>query len=386
MTYLVNAADRATFKRCRRQWDFTASTRRRLQPRTDRVGDLDRAVRDALAVYYFPGMWDWDSAIVLPLVVQALDKSLARQRAAATGEKPLPAQDATEWSALVERAHLLLARYFAWAPTVDHFSPIRVETDFDAIVPDPIDPERGLLAADGADIRYTGRIDLLAIDEHDRYWIVRHRVTAGSLPPVEQLLLDEEAVVACWAWERFYDGMEVAGTIFTELGTAADSPLGPGPSPRALSDHPRGGIPQNEASGGGREVSSLRRMYVKGRPTETVERIRRIDGDGFRRTIIRRGPAEVRAAGQRLAQEALDMVGANVRTYPNPAPEHCSVCAFVAPCVATDDEGADVESILTNGYRERPAGELEMGRLGGSPYGVGRGWMLGRGGRGPSAD
>ncbi len=56
MAYLVSPADRAAFKRCRRQWDFTAAVRRRLQPLRATGFDLDRAVRDALAVYYFPGM------------------------------------------------------------------------------------------------------------------------------------------------------------------------------------------------------------------------------------------------------------------------------------------------------------------------------------------
>ena len=379
MAHLINAADRAAFKRCRRQWDFSASGRRGLHPVQAATFDLDRAVRDALAVYYFPGMWDWDSAIVLPLVVQALDDSLTRQRATAAGQASPSNDDDASWRVLTERGHLLLDRYFAWAPTVDRFSPVRVETDFDAIVPDPADPDYGLLAPDGEEFRYAGRIDLLAIDEHDRYWVVRHVVTEDRLPPTEQLLLDEESAATCWAWGRFYDGMDVAGTIYNELAsTASGAAIGPAPTP--LADHPRGGIPQNEASGGGRSVSSLRRMYVKGRSDETTERVRQSEGDGFRRTVIRRGPAEVRAAGIRLAQEAFDMIGADVRTYPSPAPEHCSSCAYVTPCLAID-EGADVESILAASYRQRPAAEIEMGRLGGTPYGVGRGWVLGSKGK-----
>lgn len=384
MAHLISAADRAAFKRCRRQWDFTATTRRRLHPLQATTLDLDRAVRDALAVYYFPGMWDWDSAIVLPLVVQGLDKSLTHQRAALTSRNPPSDSDDVEWRALLDRGHVLLDRYFAWAPTVDRFSPIRVETDFDAIVPAPADPDEGLVAPDGGEIRYAGRIDLLAIDEHDRYWVVRHRVIDGRLPPTEQLLLDEESVAACWAWERFYDGMEVAGTIYNELtASASGASTGPSTAPRSVADHPRGGIPQNEPSGGGRSVSSLRRMYVKGRSAEIAERIRQTEGAGFRRTVIRRDPAEVRAAGVRLAEEALDMAAADLRTYPSPAPEHCSPCAFVAPCLAIED-GGDVESILAAAYRKRPVVEVEIGRLGGSPYGVGRGWMVGRGGNDPT--
>ena len=372
VTYLVSAADRAAFKRCRRQWDFTATTRRHLHPLADANYDLDRAIRDALAVYYFPGMWDWDSTIVLPLVIQALDDALTGQRNAIAGAQP-PGEDAV-WQATVERGHSLLKRYLAWAPSVDHFSPVRVETDFDAIVPDPADPECGLFGPDGGEFRYTGRIDLLAMDDHDRYWVVRHRVI-DDLPPTEHLLLDEESVAACWAWERFYDGMEVAGTIYNELSLASS---GADPSaPPTLADHPRGGIPQNEPSGGGRGVSSTRRMYVKGRADETTERLRQSDGDGFRRTVIRRNPAEVQAVGVRLGQEALDMIGAEVRTYPSPAPEHCSTCAFISPCLAIE-EGADVEPILAAHYREQPAVKVEMGRLAGPPMAWAAAGGLGR--------
>lgn len=374
MEYLVSSSDRAAFKRCRRQWDFTAATRRSLRPVRAPAPDLDRAMRDALAVYYFPGMWDWDSAIVLPLVAKGLDNAVARQRAEHDGAVPSSA-DETVWEALREQGRALLDRYVDWAPTVDRFSPIRVATDFDALVADPAEPECGLVGPHGPAIHYIGRIDLLAIDEHDRYWIVRHRVSDRPFPRTEQLLLDEEEVAACWAWERFYEGMEVAGTIYNELSTSdprAGSPRRP--VPRPLVDHPRGGIPQNEPSGGGRGVSSLRRTYVKGREEESVDRVRQTQGDGFRRTIIRRSRREVGEAGGRIADEAIDMVREDIRPYPNPVAEHCAECAFVTPCL-TANEGCDVESILSQHYRRRPATELEVGRLGGSPSGVGRGWV-----------
>ncbi len=372
MVYLITPADRAAFKRCRRQWDFGASARRRLRPVHSSAPDLARALRDALAVYYFPGMWDWDSAIVLPLVSKGLDKALAQQQTEQAAEAAAPVGPAA-WEEVHDQAHALLKRYLGWAPQVDQFSPIRVATDFDALVTDPDDPERGLTTPGGEAIHYAGRIDLLVIDEHDRYWVMRHLVTSGPFPPTEQLLLEEEQVSACWGWSRFYDGMEVAGTIYNELMTAVDVATPDALAP-PLADHPRGGIPQNEPSGGGRGVSSLRRMYVKGREEESYERVRQTEGPGFRRTIIRRGRDEVNDAGRRIAEEALEMVRAGVNTYPNPGPEHCPACAFVAPCLALN-RGRDAEPLLAEGYRQRPVVELEVGRLGGTPHGVGRGWV-----------
>ncbi|WP_405161027.1 hypothetical protein OG203_32310 [Nocardia sp. NBC_01499] len=325
-------------------------------------------MRDALAVYYFPGMWDWDANIVLPLVIKALDDSLGRQRETIGGDKP-------DWQATLDRAHLLLERYFAWAPTVDRFSPIRVETDFDAIVPDPADPERGLIGPSGGGIHYTGRIDLLAIDEYDRYWVVRHRVTDEPFPATEQLVLEEDSLMACWAWGRFYDGMQVAGTIYNELSTQGGERK-PVPSERR-----RGGIPQHEPSGGGRGVSSPRRIYVKGRPAETTDRIGQSEGDGLRRTAIRRTPAEIHAAGAQLVEEMSDMFRSDIHLYPNPTPANCSACAFTAPCLAVHED-REVEPILDAEYRRRPAVEIDRGRLGGTPFGVGRGWVPGSGQQG----
>ena len=88
----------------------------------ERRSSLDRAVRDALAIYYYPGMWDWDRAVRLPLVMQKLER--ADPRVQATGRA-------------------LLDRYVAWAPPVDRFAPVMVAADFDVAVPEPGKPSSG---------------------------------------------------------------------------------------------------------------------------------------------------------------------------------------------------------------------------------------------------
>jgi hypothetical protein len=159
-------------------------------------------VRDALAVYYLPGMWDWQRSVVLPLVLQGLARSMGGP---AGGGGDLAAGEA------------LLGRYFEWAPR------------FEVNLPDPAGGDRELVLPDGRPIRYQGRVDLLAGDEHDRYWVVAHRLV-DRFATADELLLDEELVAACWALERFYPGMRIAGTIHNEL-RRANLPVGPG-SPR----------------------------------------------------------------------------------------------------------------------------------------------------------
>ena len=162
MAYRFTPADRGAFKRCRRQWDFGARERQGYEPALPPPGpDLELAVRDALAVYYFPGMWDWQRSVVLPLVLQGLARSLGGQPAAGGG---------------LVAGQALLGRYFEWAPGVDRFSPIQVECRFEVNLPDPAGGGRELVLPDGRPIRYQGRVDLLAGDEHDRYWVVAHRL------------------------------------------------------------------------------------------------------------------------------------------------------------------------------------------------------------------
>ena len=47
-------------------------------------------------------------------------------------------------------------------------------------------------------------------------------MTGGT---VEELVFDEEATAACWAWEQDYIGMEIAGTIHNEI--RIDGPMEP---------------------------------------------------------------------------------------------------------------------------------------------------------------
>jgi hypothetical protein len=355
MAYRFTPADRAAFKRCRRQWDFGARERQNLEPVEAAVGpDLDQAVRDALAVYYFPGMWDWQRSVVLPLVLQGFARSAGGA---------VPAESATE---------AMLRRYFDWAPGVDRFAPIQVECAFEVNLPAPAGGGRELVLDDGRPIRYQGRVDLLAGDEHDRYWVVAHRVV-DRFGAADDLLLDEELVAACWAMERFYPGMRIAGTVHNELLRPAgrDRPpprAAPRRSRRRLRRHQRG-LPQHEASGGGRSLPYARRGRGP-RPPDPAEVSSEGDGE-FRRTRILRDPAELAAMGARLAAEALDMVDPGLRLYPNPAPEHCGSCQFVAPCLAT--ERGDTRAVLGAAYRDRGPERVEPGRLGSATWGMGRG-------------
>ena len=385
MAVLITAADRASFRRCRRQWDFGARTRQDLEPLDRPRGpDLDRAVRDALAVYYFPGMWDWDRGVRLPLVGQELERALTRQRQGCGDEA-----GSAVWQEALEAGRALLDRYTEWAATADRFSPVLVETDFEVNVLDPVRPEAGLVAAAGETIRYTGRIDLLAVDAHDAYWIVRHRVVDGDWTPTGQLVADEEALAACWAWEQFYLGMAITGTVYNELRLAPSEPrrragwsfrglrsrAATGQSFRGLRSRAatrRPAVRQHEPSGGGRSIPQHRRMYAQARAPRRVAPIEQRTEDGFRRTWLRRTPADITEAGRRLGADVAEMTREDVEVYPVPSAANCVPCPYFEPCRALQ-AGRDAQPILLARYRTRPAVAPQEGRLGGRAWGLGRG-------------
>lgn len=346
MVYRLHTSDRTAFKRCRRQWDFGSGNRQNLELAVHPGSvDLNKALRDALAVYYFPGMWEWDRAIVQPLVHQALDRSLRGQAEGAPDDEGLHES--------LDRGHALLDAYAAWAPTVDHFTPIRVESDFEVNVPDPARPGVNLLTSDGDEVRFCGRVDLLVIDSEDAYWVVQHRLVTAGWADHNDLQLDEQTIVWAWAWPQFYLGMQISGTVYNEIHADAGKLGARVPPPQ------------------GRLQAGHRRMYARS-GTVSGERLHAEGTDSFRRTRIRRGEAELVAAGANLAAEVTAATSPDLQIYPSPTPEVCSRCSYRPPCLILN-QGQDPSAELAQSYRPRPAEPVQEGRLGGVTWSMNRG-------------
>ncbi|HSV64925.1 MAG TPA: hypothetical protein VLJ59_03320 [Mycobacteriales bacterium] len=371
MDYLIQPADRASFLRCRRAWDFGARARQNLEPADGQPAGwrptavVDRALHDALAIYYFPGMWDWPAAIVLPRVRHAYERSVRDQLRA------LPPDRAAECGDAVAHGRGALEAYFEWAPTVDRLAPIRVATDVDVHIPDPTDADRDLATADGWAIRFLERIDLLLIDEDNVYWVLDHRIAWDGWADVDELILEERCLSWCWAWELYYPGMYIAGTIYNELRPdlvePATQPVPGEPVPVEFHSQPVTRSP----------VTQHRRTYE--RPTGQVRaeggpEVVQTPGEAFRRTRIRRSAAELRSFGVRMAAVAAEMADPSLPVYPNPSPRVCAACAFRPPCIAMN-VGDDLAAVLAGSYRERQPEQVEEGRLGGSSWSMGRGAM-----------
>lgn len=349
MEYRITQDDRSRFKRCRRQWDFASPHRRDLEP-VSVVDAVPAALNDALAVYYYPGTWDWPPELKQSLVHKAAKRTL--DDAGATDRLPT--------------ATALLDTYDACARAVDDFAPVKINYEVQALVPDPRDPDRGLVTADGSAVIYTCRIDLLAIDAADEYWVVRHQMVE-DWQELDALIRDEAAVAGCWAWEREYLGMEIVGTIHNEVRITG--PLD-GPATDRTTKGAANRVRQNEPSGGGRAIPQHERTLARVTRTDETNRVRQCTAGLLRRTHIRRSRAEIGVVGMQIGAEAIDMTS-DPAIYPTFA-RHCQTCEFSGPCLA-QTEGTDPEPLLAQRFRRHPTEDPSKPRLGQATWGFGRG-------------
>lgn len=201
--YVIRSSERELFKRCRRAWDLGSRERKNYQPISpSSVFDFERAIHDALAVYYFPGMWEWNREIVLPLALEGFFKSMHRQRDRYLKEREMTALQESDWDDHLKLGRDLLERYFKWAPTIDRFSTIQVETEFEANIPDHRNPDQDLTVPGDVPghmmpVHYRGRIDLLILDKNNSYWLVDHRVVEDTWEELDRLILDERNISFC---------------------------------------------------------------------------------------------------------------------------------------------------------------------------------------------
>ena len=365
LPYVLPAGDRDAFLSCRRAWDLSARERGNLEPRRPAARTGTDALLAALAVYYFPGMWDWQPQLVLRLVRTAFLDALPERHG---------------W----DDGLALLEAYFHWAPDIDDMAPVTVTTELDVRVPDPAEPDRDIAAPGLRGVHYRDRPHLVAIDAANRYWLVEHRFVRGPWRSVELLRLEERCLSWCWAFEQAYPGVRVEGTVFNELRTDAEPPVVAPAQPAR-----RGGLPQSghgyvrpwSAGPESGEPASLAEPGAPGAargsagpggpegPRGPEPEV--VEGALFRRVRLPRARAELASFGARLAAQVTALVSPEVVCYPTPAPGRCARCAFRAPCLAMN-AGADTAALLAADYRPRNHDPVP-GQLGGGTWSTGRG-------------
>lgn len=372
MPYTINSSDRESFQSCRRAWDLGSGLRQNYEPvAATQAFDFDQAMHYALAVYYFPAMWDWNRSIVRPLALQGFVRSMREQREDYAARHEFTPEQDEEWNGYLELGKSMLEDYFEWASAVDDFDTMRVETDMAVNIPDPWSPGNEMVTPAGEPIRFGARIELLVVDQEDQFWLVDHRLAGRDWADTEQLLLDEELVAQCWACELHYLKVAIAGTVYNEL--SAHTLLRPSGEAQGTWANGHGGSVDSEPARAPRDPqrwseltppSQQRGGSTNGEGGEQGRLVYQEGNEFFRRTWIRRGRTELDNAGRHMALLARDMTDPELLVYPSPSQQHCPRCNYRELCIGMN-EGSDVDGIVRASYRKRPAGEYRRARIGG---------------------
>ena len=367
-TFILRQREMDAFLACRTAWDFGATVRRNLVPiAPPQIFDFEKAVREALAVYYFPAMDEWNRAIVRPLAMQGFVRSMQQDRQLYEKSAVVTPTQEEDWDRHLALGQALLERYFTWTLTVDEFDSVFSEEELWAPVPDPANPGKGMVAADGRTIRYWGRIDQLISDPQDEYWIVENRLVQGGWTNPFHFLVDSTALTHAWAFEYAYPHIKVAGTVYNELRTDAPDLLTGSPGPET-----DGPVVERDP----RTMQGVRRVFIRRNYTSEADdagdepsgetRVVKQENDRrsmFRRTYVRRSRASICRAGLDLGRRTVQIQDPDVRIYQNPRPENCSRCLYRRPCIVGQSGDEDLEAVLAAEYRTRTEAEFEEERL-----------------------
>jgi PD-(D/E)XK nuclease superfamily len=353
-TFQIRPRELRKFRRCRREWDLGSQVRQRYAQKLPSLDSAyDKAIRDALAVYYFPAMDDWNRAIVRPLTIKGFDRSLNEAKVSHEKWAPLTAEEAQEFEADLALGHAMLNNYFVWAAALDDFDSIFADHDIWAPIPDPAEPMHDLGTLNGRPMRYMGRMDQLIADPDDELWIVDHRVVRGDWTSSEDLIEDEVMRSHCWHTQIAFPQMLIAGTITNEL--RVDGQLDAPPVYEIVERDPRTMI-------GSRHVQTRRSPLAMepsstpaSRSAATTEDYVALQQDNglFRRTVIRRNQETMKKTGVRVADDAIQIRDPEIPVPPTFS-DFCAQCEFKAVCDAME-AGEDWQTILDAHFFQRDA-------------------------------
>jgi hypothetical protein len=354
LTFIIRPRELRKFRRCRREWDLGSLIRQRYAQKLPTMESaFDKAIRDAMAVYYFPAMDDWNRAIVRPLAIKGFDRSMREGRVAHERWAPFTPEEEKTYEANVALGQAMLQNYFVWAAALDDFDSIFADHDIWAPIPDPAEPNHDLGTLDGRPIRYMGRMDQMIADPDDELWIVDHRVVRGEWIDNEELIEDEVMRSHCWHTQIAFPQMLIAGTITNEL--RVDGQLDAPPVYEIVEKDQRTMI-------GSRHVQTRRSPMAMeasstpaARSAATTEDYVALQQDNglFRRTVIRRNQATIKKTGIRVAEDAIQIRQPTIAVEPTFS-SFCDQCEFKAPCDAME-AGEDWQSVLHAAFFQRHA-------------------------------
>jgi len=394
----IHNSDRASFKRCRRYFDWTSPARNNLSLRADTHGvntDLwfGTGIHYALENYYNPILrrdpveswrtwynYQWRGGLVdsswLDKVYDLNPRlhlhdpgdGFSEQMYIVRGlEDIIPDADSDEFDRLYELGVQMMGAYKVWAPPRDGFEILMVEHDFSIPIWD-YENECILKAVDlreqspnygkTLEVHSRGRMDVVWEKPSGKLGIMDHKTSSRIDEDFfEKLETDEQVTSYMHAAEveaKYYN-LPYAGEAMEECIYNVLRKVYPR-EPTMV----RGGlfsVNRNEESPtyemlmafieeNGIDVESLDEKHKN-----YIAYVRDVGDDQFFiRKLVRRNRHQLANAGYRLYLEALDMLDPELRIYPNLRNDYqCLRCAFRAPCLAKED-GGDFEQLIRDNY------------------------------------
>lgn len=398
----IHTSDRATFKFCRRKWNWSSPMRENLRGRTDQMGVaiplwFGTGIHYALAQHYNPFLqrdpveafnswfiacWEGGTATEDQLDDMCYDPNPVKTGNAVapfTSDGIIAGTGVPIWQFLGLRdilpdivsqddflEHWELGRNMLvfyrdqYAPEKDNFRVVVQEHLFSVPVGmEAVDPRDGAVK----EVHYRGKQDAIIQDlESGRYGILEHK-TAAKVDEdyFRKLEKDEQVTSYMWAAEReadIYDleYKQIDFTLYNVMRKAYPRP------PTMLKS---GKFSINRAEESTTYDMLMQCIRENGldvvvendeKMSAYVEYVKDAGYDQFvQRKFVTRNRSEVKSCEWRVKSEIEDMlaipIGYNTKLYPNPTGDrYCLGCPFRGPCISYDD-GSDFMTMIQDGYK-----------------------------------
>lgn len=205
----------------------------------------------------------------------------------------------------------------------------------------------------GLPVTYGGRIDMIALDAHDRVWIFDWKTTSRILDETSEasfLELDDQItsyVTALWKL-----GRPVAGFVYHEQRKAVPEP--PKPLLRRM-----GGRSFSTAKNANTDHQTFLKTifehdheaFALGYYDEYLTWLKEEGPRYWQRHQVTRNSTQLQNAWEDMVNEAHDIID-NPRIYPQPGRFSCPTCAYRQPCLGKS-QGEDYQYLLETMFEKR---------------------------------
>lgn len=399
----VHASDVASFKRCRRYWDWSSPTRTNLRRRVDINGIsfplwFGTGIHYALECYYDPILqrdpveafrtwfdYQWNGGIVTEeWLERSYDNNPVPCDENGKGLSGAAAEAATFWrikglqelhpDPIHEEFELhrdlglgMMDFYKQYAAKNDHFVVVSAENKFSVPLGFEVIDRREDSPNYGerVEVHARGTRDAILYNpDTERFGLMDHK-TAFEIGPnyFTKLEMDEQVLTYFWCSEyeaEVYDlpYKRIDRVIYNVLRKAYPKP------PSILKDGVSPSIDRKNESttaelfakyideAGIREIYNVNDKWI----SYYNWLVQMGDNNFIQRKAVTYNPMQVAASRKHYTWVAQEMLDPNLKIYPTPRGEYqCTMCQFRAPCLAADD-GSDFIEMLADGY------EINRGR------------------------